>query len=102
MNTEGWEKYDWDTISLLLNVAKESSFHPKFKNITAAALAALDAIANPPPPEEELPEELPPDPDAPASPPDPDNTHLEDPAPPPAEPPIGGKAATTANNVRRV
>ena len=50
--------YDWMHIYGLLQVVKETQGHPNLKNIGVAAMAELNAIANPPM-EPEEPEEEP-------------------------------------------
>ena len=41
-------RYDWEYVYMLLCVVEKGAQHPKLKNITSAALAELDVIANPP------------------------------------------------------
>ena len=76
------EKYDFEHIWTLIQIAEKAQLHPNLKNITAAAAAELDAIANPPPEPEEV---------------------MEDGGPDPNEPPLGSAPAVTlADNGRRV
>lgn len=49
--------YDFERIWVLIQIAEKAQAHPSLKNITAAAAAELDAIANPPVEEEEVIEE---------------------------------------------
>jgi hypothetical protein len=46
-------EYDYERISTLLNIADKTSGHPQLKAIRDAALAELEAIANPPSDDEE-------------------------------------------------